>query len=208
MAPGFGDNRESILGDLAILTSDTVFTDELDVKLECTTPDPCSSTGSATTTKGDTIFLNGEGSKDAIQARCEQIHSVLDDTGMSKYDKTKLSGSSKVEVGEKKDCYNNALNAMCAAVEEGILPRGGMTSGSGDTIGSVEPIQTANFNQELGVSIIRHALLQPTRMILTNAGEEVPTIVGTLIVQHGSAEQFSQGYDATKACARGGLLGS
>lgn len=74
--PGFGGNRKSILGDLAILTSGTVFTDELDVKLERATPDLLCSTGSFTITKQDTIFLNGEGSKDAIQACCEQIRSV------------------------------------------------------------------------------------------------------------------------------------
>lgn len=88
------------------------------------------------------------------------------------------------------------------------LPTSSNTSGSGGAIGSVEPIPTANFNQELGVSIIRRALSQPARTILTNACEEASVIFGTLIIQHGSAEQFSQGYDASKACARGGLLGS
>lgn len=226
-APGFGDNRKSILGDLAILTGGTVFTDELDIKLERATPDLLGSTGSVTITKEDTIFLNGEGSKDAIQARCEQIRSVLNDPTTSEYDKTKLQerlaklsggvavikvgGSSEVEVGEKKDRYDDALNATRAAVEEGILPGGGVallkaslslptsSNASGSSSGSAaEPIATANFDQELGVSIIRRALSQPARTILTNAGEEASVIVGTLVSQHGGPEDFSRGYDASK----------
>jgi chaperonin GroEL len=89
-APGFGDNRKSILGDLAILTGGTVFTDELDIKLERATPDLLDSTGSITITKEDTIVLNGESSKDSIQARCEQIKSIVADPTTSKFDKAKL----------------------------------------------------------------------------------------------------------------------
>ena len=140
-APGFGDNRKSILGDIAILTGGTVFTDELDVKLERATPELFGSTGSVTITKEDTIILNGEGDKAAIQARCEQIRCVINDSTTSDYDRTKLQerlaklgggvavikvgGSSEVEVGEKKDRYDDALNATRAAVEEGIVPGGG-----------------------------------------------------------------------------------
>ncbi|KAF5381320.1 hypothetical protein D9615_008438 [Tricholomella constricta] len=141
-APGFGDNRKSILGDLAILTGGTVFTDELDIKLERATSDLLGSTGSITITKEDTIILNGEGSKDSIVARCEQIRSIIADPTTSEYDRTKLQerlaklsggvavikvgGASEVEVGEKKDRYDDALNATRAAVEEGILPGGGV----------------------------------------------------------------------------------
>ncbi|PWN46525.1 GroEL apical domain-like protein [Violaceomyces palustris] len=118
-APGFGDNRKSILGDLGILTGGTVFTDELEIKLENATPDMLGTTGSITVTKEDTIFLNGEGDKDALAARCEQIRSAINDVTTSDYDRTKLQerlaklsggvavikvgGSSEVEVGEKKD---------------------------------------------------------------------------------------------------------
>lgn len=140
-APGFGDNRKSILGDLAILTGGTVFTDELDIKLERATADLFGSTGSVTVTKEDTIFLNGEGTKEAITHRCEQIRGVINDSTTSEYDRSKLQerlaklsggvavikvgGSSEVEVGEKKDRYDDALNATRAAVEEGIVPGGG-----------------------------------------------------------------------------------
>ena len=118
-APGFGDNRKSILGDIAVLTNATVFTDELDIKLEKATPDMFGSTGSITITKEDTIILNGEGSKDSIAQRCEQIRGVMADPSTSEYEKEKLQerlaklsggvavikvgGASEVEVGEKKD---------------------------------------------------------------------------------------------------------
>ena len=115
-APGFGDNRKSILGDLAILTGSTVFTDELDIKLEKLSADMLGTTGSVTITKEDTILLNGAGEKTLIQERCEQIRSAMSDSATSDYDRTKLQerlaklsggvavirvgGSSEVEVGE------------------------------------------------------------------------------------------------------------
>jgi chaperonin GroEL len=127
---------------LAILTGGIVFTDELDIKLERATLDLLGSIGSITITKDDTIVLNGEGSKDSIQGRCEQIRAIIADPTTSEYDETKLQerlaklsgggvvikvgGSSEAEVGEKKDRYDDALNATRAAVEEGILPRGGV----------------------------------------------------------------------------------
>ncbi|CAL1713838.1 unnamed protein product [Somion occarium] len=227
-APGFGDNRKSILGDLAILTGGTVFTDELDVKLENSTPDLLGSTGAVTITKEDTIVLNGDGSKDAIQARCEQIRALINDKSTSEFDRTKLQerlaklsggvavikvgGSSEVEVGEKKDRYDDALNATRAAVEEGILPGGGVAllkaslalssnapgSNSKPSNPDVKPIQTANFDQDLGVSIIKRALTHPARTILKNAGEEASVIVGTLQSQYGTPDKFAWGYDASK----------
>jgi chaperonin GroEL len=137
-APGFGDNRKSILGDIGILTGGTVFTDELDIKLEKVTPDLLGSCGSITITKDDTIILQGDGTKEMIQERCEQIRGVMNDPTTSDYDKTKLQerlaklsggvavlkvgGASEVEVGEKKDRFDDALNATRAAVEDGIVP--------------------------------------------------------------------------------------
>lgn len=222
-APGFGDNCKSILGNLAILTGGTVFTDELDIKLEHATADLLGSTGSITITKEDTIVLNSAGSKDAISAWCEQICALLNNPTTSEFDKTKLqeclmklSGgvavikvgeSSEVEVGEKKDQYNDALNATHAAVEEGILPGGGVTLLKASLVlktaapgepASSDPdiIPTANFDQGLGVSIIHRALAQPACTILTNAGEEASIIVGTLI--NSSNNSFAYGYDTSK----------
>jgi chaperonin GroEL len=211
-APGFGDNRKSILGDLAILTGGTVFSDEVDVKLERLTPDLLGSTGSVTITKQDTIFLNGEGGKDAIAARCEQIRSLINDSTTSDYDRSKLQerlaklsggvavikvgGSSEVEVGEKKDRYDDALNATRAAVEEGILPGGGVALLKASLALTPETVKTSNFDQSLGVSIIRKALTKPARMIVENAGEEGSVVVGTLLEKY--AKEFTMGYDAGK----------
>jgi len=209
-APGFGDNRKSILGDLAILTGGTVFSDELDIKLDKATPDMLGSTGSITITKEDTIFLNGEGGKDAINARCEQIRSVLHDSTTSDFDKTKLQerlaklsggvavikvgGSSEVEVGEKKDRYDDALNATRAAVEEGIVPGGGVALLKASL--SLKEIKTDNFDQQLGVSIIREALARPMRVIAENAGKEGGVIIGQLLEKHSA--DFAMGYDAAE----------
>jgi len=211
-APGFGDNRKSILGDLAILTGGTVFSDEVDIKLERLTPDLLGSSGSVTITKEDTIFLNGEGAKDSIGARCEQIRSLINDPTTSDYDRSKLQerlaklsggvavikvgGSSEVEVGEKKDRYDDALNATRAAVEEGILPGGGVALLKASLALTSESVKTANFDQSLGVSIIRKALTKPARMIVENAGEEGSVVVGTLLEKY--ANEFTMGYDAGK----------
>ncbi|KAG6380013.1 hypothetical protein JVT61DRAFT_8087 [Boletus reticuloceps] len=124
----------------------------------------------------------------------------------------KVGGSSEVEVGEKKDRYDDALNATRAAVEEGILPGGGVallkaslalaTNTPGSTNSPFNPdakiVPTANFDQDLGVNIIRRALTHPARTILSNAGEESAVIVGTLLGQYGSADKFAMGYDASK----------
>jgi chaperonin GroEL len=216
-APGFGDNRKSILGDLAILTNGTVFTDELDIKLERLTPDMLGSTGSVTISKDDTIFLNGDGSKDAIGARCEQIRAIIADEGTSEFDKTKLQerlaklsggvavikvgGASEVEVGEKKDRYDDALNATRAAVEEGILPGGGtaLLKASIALAPMVSTESPLNFDQRLGVSIIRQALLRPAKTIVENAGEEGSVVVGRLLEKYANENQFSWGYDAAKS---------
>ena len=207
-APGFGDNRKSILGDLAILTGGQVFSDDLDMKLERASPDMLGTTGSVTITKEDTIFLNGEGSKDAITARCEQIRSAMNDPSTSEYDRTKLQerlaklsggvavirvgGSSEVEVGEKKDRYDDALCATRAAVEEGIVHGGGVALLKAAK--SLDSITTANFDQQLGVSIVRSALTRPARQIVENAGEEGSVVVGKLMENPGD---FGFGYDAS-----------
>nr|DAC76704.1 TPA_inf: glomalin [Diversispora epigaea] len=207
-APGFGDNRKSILGDLAILTGSTVFSDELDIKLERATPDLFGTTGSVVITKEDTIILNGEGSKDQINHRCEQIRATINDPSTSDYEKEKLQerlaklsggvavikvgGASEVEVSEKKDRFVDALNATRAAVEEGIVPGGGIALLK--SIKCLDSFKTNNFDQQLGVSIIKSALQKPARTIVDNAGEEGAVIVGKLLEDH--INDFNYGYDA------------
>jgi chaperonin GroEL len=208
-APGFGDNRKSILGDIAVLTNATVFTDELDIKLEKATPDMFGSTGSITITKEDTIILNGEGSKDAIAQRCEQIRGVMADPSTSEYEKEKLQerlaklsggvavikvgGASEVEVGEKKDRVVDALNATRAAVEEGILPGGGtaLIKAAAKALDGVKP---ANFDQQLGVAIVKSAITKPAKTIVENSGLEGSVIVGKLMDEFGG--DFNKGFDS------------
>jgi chaperonin GroEL len=209
-APGFGDNRKNILGDIAILTNGTVFTDELDLKLEKITPDLLGSSGSITITKEDTIILNGEGSKEAIGQRCEQIRSVKEDAGTSEYEKEKLQerlaklsggvavikvgGSSEVEVGEKKDRFQDALAATRAAVQEGIVPGGGVALLKATRV--LSNIKMDNFDQQLGVKIIREACTKPARTIIENAGGEGSVITGKILDDETGA--FTRGYDAQK----------
>jgi len=210
-APGFGDNRKSILGDLAVLTNGTVFSDDLDIKLEKATPDMLGSTGSITITKEDTVILNGEGSKDQVSQRCEQIRGVINDPTTSEYEKEKLQerlaklsggvavikvgGSSEVEVGEKKDRIVDALNATRAAVEEGILPGGGtgLLKASANALGSVK---AANFDQQLGITIVKNAITHPARKIVENAGAEGSVIVGKLIDEYKG--DFNKGFNSAK----------
>ncbi|GAA5870850.1 hypothetical protein JCM3774_001693 [Rhodotorula dairenensis] len=210
-APGFGDNRKSILGDLAILTGSTVFTDELDIKLEKLSADMLGTTGSVTITKEDTILLNGAGDKTMIQERCEQIRSAMNDPQTSDYDRTKLQerlaklsggvavirvgGSSEVEVGEKKDRYDDALNATRAAVEEGIVPGGGTALLKASKV--LDDVAHENlFDRKLGINIIRQALTKPARTIAENAGEEGSVVVGQLLEKY--SDDFEMGFDAAK----------
>lgn len=210
-APGFGDNRKNTLGDIAILTGGTVFTEELDLKPEQCTLEHLGSCDSITVTKEDTVVLNGDGTKESIQERIEQIKNSIDISGSSSYEKEKLQerlaklsggvavirvgGSSEVEVGEKKDRYDDALNATRAAVEEGILPGGGTALVKASRI--LDDVEVENFDQKLGVDIIRKAITKPAKQIIENAGEEGSVIVGKLVDEFGA--DFAKGYDAAKS---------
>ncbi|KAJ2005366.1 chaperonin [Coemansia thaxteri] len=209
-APGFGDNRKSILGDLAILTNGTVFSEELDLKLEKATPDMFGATGAVTVTKEDTFILNGAGHKESINQRCEQIRAAVASPGVSEYEKEKLQerlaklsggvavirvgGASEVEVGEKKDRFVDALNATRAAVEEGILPGGGAALLKASL--QLDAVKGENFDQNLGINIIREAIRQPARIIANNAGLEGAVVVGKTL-EDGAAD-FNYGFDAAK----------
>lgn len=209
-APGFGDNRKNTLGDIAILTGGTVFTEELELKPEQCTIEQLGSCDSITVTKEDTVILNGDGSRQSIQERIEQIRNSIDITTSNSYEKEKLQerlaklsggvavirvgGSSEVEVSEKKDRYDDALNATRAAVEEGILPGGGTALVKASRI--LENVEVDNFDQKLGVEIIKKAITRPAKQIIENAGEEGSVIVGKLSDEFG--DDFSKGYDAAK----------
>ncbi|GMM36551.1 chaperone ATPase [Saccharomycopsis crataegensis] len=209
-APGFGDNRKNILGDIAILSGGTVFTEELDIKPENATIDLLGKCGAITITKEDTVVLNGEGSKDNIQQRCEQIRAAMADPSTSSYEAEKLQerlaklsggvavikvgGSSEVEVGEKKDRYDDALNATRAAVQDGILPGGGTALLKASL--TLTDLKVDNFDQQLGVNIIKSAIQKPAKKIIDNAGGEGSVVVGKVLDQYG--QDFNVGYDSAK----------
>lgn len=207
-APGFGDNRKNTLGDIAILSGGTVFTEELDLKPENVTIDQLGGAGSITITKEDTVILNGAGVKANIQDRCVQIRQSVEDMKTSEYEREKLQerlaklsggvavikvgGASEVEVGEKKDRYDDALNATRAAVQEGILPGGGTALVKATRVLDAVRDNAPNFDQKLGVDIIKAAITKPARRIIENAGEEGAVIVGKIF----DAPEFNYGYDS------------
>ncbi|KAG0552833.1 hypothetical protein BDA96_01G541600 [Sorghum bicolor] len=206
-APGFGGSRKTNLQDLAILTGGEVITEELGMNLENFEPQMFGTCKKVTISKDDTVILDGAGDKKAIEERAEHLRSAIEQS-TSDYDKEKLQerlaklsggvavlkigGASEVEVNEKKDRVTDALNATKAAVEEGIVPGGGVALlyASKD----LDTLETANFDQKIGVQIIQNALKTPVHTIASNAGVEGAVIVGKLLEQ----ENTDLGYDAAK----------
>jgi len=194
-APGFGDHRKAVLQDLAILTGAELISEEAGRKLDAAEPFDPSVLGTVKTasmTKDDTILLDGAGDEAELKARCEQIQATIEATS-SDYEKDKLKerlaklaggvavikvgGASEVEVQEVKDRLNDALNATRAAVEEGIVPGGGVAllySGK-----KLDGLELANFDQNVGKDIVKQALRMPISCIIANAGKE-----GAVIVEH------------------------
>ena len=204
-APGFGDRRKAMLEDIAILTNGQVISEDLGIKLENVTIDMLGQAKRVTIGKDDTTIVHGTGSKDAIDARVAQIRAQIEETS-SDYDREKLQerlaklaggvavikigGATEVEVKERKDRVEDALNATRAAVEEGILPGGGTallyaTRALGD-------IKFANDDQRVGVDIIRRALQAPVRQIAENAGADGAVVAGKLL----ESTDTSFGFDA------------
>lgn len=193
-APGFGDNRKSTLQDLAVLTSGTLISDEIGIKLDDVQLEHLGSCNKLIISKDDTTVLDGHGDKSLIEERCELLRSTMADT-TSSYEKEKLQerlaklsggvavikvgGSSEVEVGEKKDRVEDALNATKAAVAEGIVPGGGMALLYASQ--SLNGLKGDNNDQKVGIDIIRRALQVPSKAILDNAGLEGAVIIGKLL---------------------------
>ncbi|KAJ4803238.1 60 kDa chaperonin [Rhynchospora pubera] len=206
-APGFGENRKASLHDLAVLTGGEVITEDLGMNLEKVELNMFGSCKKATVSKDDTVILDGFGDKKAIEERCEQLRATIEES-TSDYDKEKLQerlaklsggvavlkigGASEAEVGEKKDRVTDALNATKAAVEEGIVPGGGVALLYASK--ELEKLLTANFDQKIGVQIIQNALKTPVHTIASNAGVEGAVVVGKLLEQ----DNTDLGYDAAK----------
>ncbi|WP_421736486.1 chaperonin GroEL [Caulobacter sp.] len=193
-APGFGDRRKAMLEDLAILTGAQVVSEDLGIKLENVSLDMLGKAKKVSITKDDTTIVDGIGEKDAIEARIAQIKRQIEDT-TSDYDKEKLQerlaklaggvavirvgGSTEVEVKEKKDRVDDALNATRAAADEGIVPGGGTALLKASK--ALEGLTGDNADQTAGIAIIRRALQAPIRQIAENAGVEGSIVVGKVL---------------------------
>ena len=205
-APGFGDRRKEMLEDIAILTGGTVISEEKGIKLENATLDMLGTAEKVTVNKDNTIIVNGAGSKEAIQARVQQIKAQIQNT-KSTYDKeklqerlAKLSGGvavlyvgavSEVEMKEKKDRVDDALSATRAAIEEGIVPGGGVTYIRAQE--ALEGLRGENEDEQTGIEIIRCAIEEPLRQIVFNAGKE-----GAVVVDKVRQGKGDFGYNARK----------
>ena len=205
-APGFGDRRKEMLEDIAILTGGTVISEERGIKLEQATLDMLGTAEKVTVNKDNTIIVNGAGDKEAIAQRSAQIKAQIGAT-KSQYDKeklqerlAKLSGgvavlyvgaASEVEMKEKKDRVDDALSATRAAIEEGIVPGGGVAYIRAQA--ALDAVKAENEDEKTGVEIIRRAIEEPLRQIVFNAGKE-----GAVVVQKVREGKADFGYNARK----------
>jgi chaperonin GroEL len=193
-APGFGDRRKAMLADIAVLTGGQVVSEDLGIKLENVTLDMLGTAKRVEIDKDDTTIVDGAGEKKDIQARCEQITAQVEET-TSDYDKEKLQerlaklsggvaiisvgGATEIEVKERKDRVEDAMNATRAAVEEGVVAGGGVALLR--SIKALDKVTPANDDQKVGVNIIRKALQAPARQIAENAGKDGAVIAGKIL---------------------------
>ena len=204
-APGFGDRRKAMLEDIAILTGAQAISEDLGIKLDKVTLNMLGRAKKVMIEKENTTIVNGAGKKTDIEARIAQIKVQIEET-TSDYDKEKLQerlaklaggvavirvgGATEVEVKERKDRVDDAMHATRAAVEEGILPGGGVALLRASE--GLKKVRTQNDDQKTGVEIVRKALSWPARQIAINAGEDGSVIVGKILEK----DQYSYGFDA------------
>ncbi|CAI9773574.1 unnamed protein product [Fraxinus pennsylvanica] len=206
-APGFGDNRRGNLEDLAILTGGEVISEDHGLSLDKVSINMLGSAKKVTVSLDDTIILHGGGDKKLIEERCEQLRTTMEKS-TALFDKEKaqerlsklsggvavfkVGGGSEAEVGERKDRVTDALNATRAAVEEGIVPGGGVALLYATRV--LEHLETENEDQKRGVQIVENALKAPTFTIVSNAGGDGALVLGKLLEQ----DDLNLGYDAAK----------
>ncbi len=204
-APGFGDRRKAMVEDIAILTGGTVVSEDMGIKLENVTISMLGTAKKVVISKDDTIIVDGAGSKDQIAARCNQIRAQVAET-TSDYDREKLQerlaklsggvavirvgGATELEVKERKDRVEDAMHATRAAIEEGIVPGGGVALLR--SLKAIESLKPANGDQEVGIRIVRQAITVPCRQIAINAGADGSIVVGKIL----DNATFSYGFDA------------
>ena len=218
-APGFGDRRKAMLEDIAILTSGQVISEDLGIKLENVSLNMMGSAKRIAITKEETTIVEGAGKKKDIEGRCNQIRAQIEETS-SDYDREKLQerlaklaggvavlnigGATEVEVKEKKDRVDDALNSTRAAVEEGIVPGGGVAllyAGK-----ALDRIKGANDDQKVGVEIVRRALQAPVRQIAENAGVDGAVVAGKLLEGKGGAHGFDAQTETYKDLVKAGIV--
>ena len=204
-APGFGDRRKAMLQDIAILTGGQAISEDLGIKLENVTLAMLGRAKKLTIEKENTTIVNGAGKKADIEGRISQIKAQIEET-TSDYDREKLQerlaklaggvavirvgGASEIEVKERKDRVDDAMHATRAAVEEGILPGGGVALLRASEV--LKKVRTQNDDQKTGVEIVRKAISYPARQIALNAGEDGSIVVGKILEK----DQYSYGFDA------------
>ena len=204
-APGFGDRRKAMLQDIAVLTGGQAISEDLGIKLENVTINMLGRAKKVMIDKEDTTIVNGAGKKAEIEARITQIKAEIEET-TSDYDKEKLQerlaklaggvavirvgGATEIEVKERKDRVDDAMHATRAAVEEGILPGGGVALLR--SVEALKRLKTENEDQKHGVEIVRKAIQAPARQIAINAGADGSVVVGKIM----DKDQYSYGFDA------------
>ncbi|RDJ20494.1 chaperonin GroEL [Bosea caraganae] len=204
-APGFGDRRKAMLEDISILTAGQMISEDLGIKLETVTLAQLGRAKKVRIEKENTTIIDGAGKKKDIEGRVSQIKAQIEETS-SDYDREKLQerlaklaggvavirvgGATEVEVKEKKDRVDDALNATRAAVEEGILPGGGVALLR--ALQTVKSIKTQNDDQKTGVEIVRKAIMAPAKQIVDNAGDDGAVVVGKLL----ESKDYAYGYNA------------
>ncbi|SNB76053.1 chaperonin GroEL [Arboricoccus pini] len=204
-APGFGDRRKAMLEDIAILTAGQVISEDLGIKLETVSLEMLGRAKRVVINKEDTTIVDGTGSKDDIQGRIQQIKAQIEETS-SDYDREKLQerlaklaggvavirvgGATEVEVKERKDRVDDAMNATRAAVEEGIVPGGGTALLY--SLKAIDSVKPKNDDQRYGVEIVKKAIQAPARQIAENAGVDGSIVVGKLL----ESTDFNWGFDA------------
>ena len=204
-APGFGDRRKAMLEDIAILTGGQLISEDLGIKLETVTLAMLGKAKNIRIEKENTTIIDGAGEKSEIQGRCEQIKAQIEET-TSDYDREKLQerlaklaggvavirvgGSTEVEVKERKDRVDDALHATRAAVEEGIVPGGGVALLRASL--KLAGLKGVNNDQQVGIEIVRRAIMAPSRQIAENAGKDGAVVSGEVL----RTDTYEYGYDA------------
>jgi chaperonin GroEL len=218
-APGFGDRRKAMLEDIAILTGGTVISEDLGIKLETVNLSMLGKAKKVIVEKDNTTIVGGAGKKADIQGRCNQIRSQTEAT-TSEYDREKLQerlaklaggiavikvgGSTEVEVKERKDLVEDAMNATRAAVEEGIVPGGGTALLYATR--ALDKLKADDHDQQVGIDIIRKAIQAPARQIAQNAGVDGAVVVGKLLEQKNDAWGFDAQAEDYKDLIKAGII--